>query len=122
MRNEQIDSFLDEGFEYKGRKFTPLTAMGMIILERVESPFYTGKEDGGLESVLDYLYVCDSDNDRKELVRLSRNTDDWRDEVLEYADQYSAQDLKNLSVLVSESAQKLTSTLVEVEETDSEGK
>lgn len=111
---EKLEAFLDTGFHYKDKTFKPLTAMGLLLLERVESPFYSGEGDG-IASVLDYLYVTDSNNKTKDLVKISKNKEGWEDSVLEYADQFDAVDIKKLSLLVAESAKKLSETMVEVE-------
>ena len=118
---KKIEAFVDTGFEFNGRKYKPLTAMGLLILEKVESPFYNGNDDG-MRSVIDFLYVTDADNKPAELLQVSKSQDTWEEVVLEYADQFQASELKQLAKLVAESATKLTESMVEVEEGDDEGK
>lgn len=119
--NEKLEAILDSGFEYKGRTYSALTAMGLVLLERVDSSFYNG-EDESITAVLDYLFVTDSSNDVKELIKLSRNKEAWEDAVLEYSANFGAGELKEVSRLVAESARKLSATMVEVEEDADEGK
>ena len=108
-----VSGFLSQGFEFKGITYKPLTARTLLLLEKAQSPFFHG---GGnqLQGLLDFLYV--SSNDSKTVLN-AINSDSWEEILMEYADNFTSQDLTDLGNMVNEQNENVSAALVEVRET-----
>lgn len=103
-------TFLNEGFEFKGRRYKALTAQTLIILESVKSPFYTG-EDKGVKGLLDFLFV--SSREAREVLALTKDLDAFNLAVLDFASDFSAADLDELGKIVAEQNAAVAAVVVE---------
>jgi len=108
-----VSGFLSNGFEFKGVNYRPLTARTLLLLEKAQSPFYHG---GGtqLQGLLDFLFV--SSNDSKKVLN-AINSDSWEETLMEYAEGFTSQDLKDLGDMVNEQNETVSAALVEVRDT-----
>jgi hypothetical protein len=116
--DKQTASFLNTGFEFKGISYKALTAQTLLILERVKSPFFTG-EDAGVRGLLDYLFATSQET--RVLLPLARSKDDWEMSVLEFAEQFTADDLEELGQIVSEASEEIASAVVEAKPQTAKG-
>jgi hypothetical protein len=112
MKREEkiVNAITDSGFEYKGREYKPLTTRTLLILEKFKSTFYVGGDQ--LRGLMDYLYVAC--HDPKVINRFT--TEQWEDGILDFAEEFSPEDLKTLSELVKTANDDSASTIVEVRE------
>src|SRR6188474_2003162 len=110
-RDEKVVSAItDGGLEYKGRTYQPLTTRTLLLLEKFKSPFYLGGDQ--LRGLMDYLFIAS--HDPKVINKLS--PEQWEDEILDFAEGFTADDLTALGEMVKTANQDSSSTIVEVRE------
>lgn len=111
-RNTQrIAGILSEGFEFKGMNFKPMSARILLLLEKAKSPFYHGGDQ--LRGLLDVLFIS-SHESRAVLKALNEST--WDETIMDFADQFSAEDLQDLAEIVEEQNDQASSAVVQVKE------
>ena len=117
QREEKVvNAIITDGFVYKGIKYKTLTTRMLLLMEKFKSPFYTGGDQ--LKGLMDYLYISSQD-----LKKIQTMTDEeFQDAVFDFADNFTALDLKELGEQVDKYSETASATLVEVRETGDEKK
>jgi hypothetical protein len=112
------DGFLFDGFDFKGVHYKPLTAQSLLVLQRVNSPIYTGaNESNWLETILHYLFVTS-----KPIKELLKATESWDESILEFADEFQHQDLLEVGNIINEVLEQSAAAIVETRDDDDGGK
>lgn len=107
-RKEKIVSgFLDSGFSHKGIDYKPITARTLLLLERCQSPYYFGGNQ--LRGLLDVLYI--GSHDSKTV--LAAMNDSWEETILEYAENFTTEDLTSLGSIVNIANENCSASVVE---------
>ncbi len=104
-----VSGFLNEGFEFKGTNYKPLSTRTLLLLEQAKSPFYFGGNQ--LRGLLDWLYV--SSKDSSEILRVIKE-DSFDAAIMDFAEQFSALDIEELGNLMNESNEDAASAIVEI--------
>lgn len=108
-RDEQIlNGILSDGFEFKGVKYRPISARSLLFLEKVKSPYYIGGDQ--LRGLLDFLFI--SSKETKDILKAC-NTD-WDEAIMEFAEQFSMEDLKELGEIVNAQGDDAAAAVIEV--------
>jgi hypothetical protein len=116
-RDEKIvNGILSNGFEFKGVHYRPISARSLLFLEKVKSPYYVGGDQ--LRGLLDFLFI--SSKESKDILK-AINTD-WDEAIMEFADEFSMEDLTELSKIVGDQGDDAASAVVEVREKASDKK
>jgi hypothetical protein len=105
-----VESYFNDGFEFKGFKFRPLTAGSMLILERIKSDFLG--DSPGVKGILEYLFV--HGEDREVVKGLSRDLPAFESAVEEWAEQWTMKDLNDLTTLLGAETKKVEDASVTV--------
>lgn len=112
-----IRGYLNNGFTFKGVHYKPLSARTLLLLERVQSPFYHGGNN--LKGLIDFLYI--SSHDSADVLKLI-NDDTFEAVIYDFADTFSPEDLNDLGEIVSKQNEDIGAAMVEVRNDDSEKK
>lgn len=107
----QQDSFFNEGFEYKGIRYRPISAGSMIQLEIAKSCFLT--DNIGVRGIMDFLYVHGEDKEIVRTIIRRRDPGIFEDAVIDFAEQFSTNDLQELSKMIEEQANRVSENQVE---------
>lgn len=108
-RDEQIvNGILSAGFEFKGVAYRPISARSLLFLQRVKSPYYVGGDQ--LRGLLDFLFI--SSKETKDILKAC-NTD-WDEAIMDFAEQFTMDDLAELGNIVNEQNDNAASAVVEV--------
>jgi hypothetical protein len=110
--NQIISGILNDGFEFKGIKFKPMSARILLLLEKVKSPFYVGGDQ--LRGLLDFLFIASKES-RDVLKAINEGT--WDETIMEYADSFTADDLQDLAELVEAQSEDASAAVVDVKST-----
>lgn len=104
------DGFLFQGFDYKGVHYKPLTAQSLLILQKVNSPIYTGErtDELWLQVVLEYMFVTS-----KPIKEILKATESWEESILEYADNFQQNDLVKIGEIINKVLEQTSSAIVE---------
>ena len=104
------DGFLSQGFDYNGVHYKPLTAQSLLILQKVNSPIYTGErtDELWLQVVLEYMYVTS-----KPVKEILKATENWEETILEYADNFQQSDLIKIGEIINSVLEQTSSAIVE---------
>jgi hypothetical protein len=105
-----VNGILSEGFEFKGVHYRPISARSLLFLEKVKSPYYLGGDQ--LRGLLDFLFI--SSKETKDILKAC-NTD-WDEAIMEFAEQFSMDDLAELGKIVDNENDEAASAVVEVRE------
>lgn len=119
-RDKQLtDGFLFSGFEYNGIHYKPLTAQSLLILQKVNSPIYTGinASELWLQTVLEYMFV--TSKPIKELLKAIPN---WDECILEFADGFAHNDLLEIGKIINEILEQTSAAIVETRSEDTDEK
>lgn len=104
-------SYQNEGFEYKGTHYRPMTVATLAILEAVDSPFFT--DGAGVRALMDYLLVHSIPI--KDARKLARDIDAWEDAAYELAEGFTPTDLQKLAELIEAQNEMVAKAVVEPE-------
>lgn len=108
-----IESFNDTGFEYKGVHYKPMSLRTLQLLERIDSPFFNG-EDQGIRGVMDFLYI--SSKETKDILKIGK--DEWEAMIIDYAENFTLNDLQELTKIVNDKIAQSSDAIVEVRDND----
>lgn len=109
--NQRVNGILSNGFEFKGITFKPMSARILLQLEKAKSPFYHGGDH--LRGLLDFLFIAS--NESREVLK-ALNGDTWEETIMDFADQFTADDLQELTAIVEEQNQDASAAVVKVKE------
>lgn len=107
---KQVSGFLKRKFTYNGMDFKPLTARSILLLEQGGSTF----GDGKLSGLFDVLYISATDN---ETVLDVLDSGTFRSAVLDFADQFTTEDMDALTELLNGQQDEINANIVDVKET-----
>jgi hypothetical protein len=115
MRNKRdskiVNGFLNEGFEFKGVHYKPLSARTLLLLEKAKSPFYFGGDQ--LRGLLDWLFI--SSNESSVILNAIRD-DEYDSLIMDFAETFSTEDIETLGELMNESNEDAASAIVDIKE------
>lgn len=100
--------------EYKDLTIRPLTAATLSLLQRVKSPLASGDLES-IDAVMDYIYV--SSQPLKVCKKSAQG--DWRDKVTDFADQFTMEDIAELSKILNGDVEEINESVVDTKEDDS---
>jgi hypothetical protein len=106
------DPLIYTGFEFKGTFYKALNGSTLKLLEKIQSPFFTG-EGSDMEGLLDFLFV--HSQPIKVVNRWCNDKEGFSDAVAEFGEQFGIKDLQELAELVKQGSDVLTSAIVEPE-------
>lgn len=111
----RAEAFIEDGFEYAGMKFRPMSATTLLLLEIVESPFFTG-EGSAMRGLLDYLLI--QSMPVAEARKLVKNPDRFEEAVMDFGEKFTTEQLKELDAMVSEASEAAVASVAEPESSE----
>jgi hypothetical protein len=111
-----VNGILTEGFEFKGIHYRPISARSLILLEKVKSPYYLGGDQ--VRGLLDFLFI--SSKETKDILKAFN--DDWDVAIMDFAEEFTMEDLSELSKIVNDQGDDAAAAVVEVREKASDKK
>ena len=112
-QNKQIAGFLNNGFDFKGTKFRPLSASRMAILSRMDSSFLDENSTDNIKGLLDYLYVCSQPLGK--LIKINKK-EDFDFVVFEFGEDWNTADIIELQKLMSADIEAIGEAMTEAED------
>jgi len=108
-REEKINNAItSDGFVYKGVHYKPMSVRTLLLFEKYKSPFFYGGDQ--LRGLMDFLYI--SSHDPKQVAKIP--LEQWDDTILDYADNFTADDLVTLGQMAEQSSENNAASIVEV--------
>lgn len=104
-----VRGFNNDGFEFKGVKYKPLSLRTLALLEDVKSPFITG--GGQIRALLDFMFI--SSHETKDIIQIIESNT-WIENVLTYGEQFTQEDLDEMGKLVASQTETAGAAIVEV--------
>jgi hypothetical protein len=112
-RQKRLAGFASAGFEFAGIRFHPLSVGRLMLLEAVESPYFTGK-GSKLEGLVDWLFISASD-DLAKTTALASDRKAFKAAAVAFADRLSPDQLSELERMFSEASEDVEAARTEAE-------
>lgn len=107
--DKQRSSFLKSTFTYNGKTYKKMTARTLLYLEEVGSTF----GDGSLRGLFEVLLISSTDN---KIIDQYITDGVFEDKVMEFSEEFTMDDINELSGLINEDHENISASIVEVKE------
>lgn len=107
--DKQRSSFLKSTFTYNGKTYKKMTARTLLYLEEVGSTF----GDGSLRGLFEVLLISSTDN---KIIDQYIADGVFDDKVMEFSEEFTMDDINELSGLINEDQENISASIVEVKE------
>lgn len=105
-----VNGYNNNGFDFKGVHYKPLSLRTLSILEQVRSA-YISEFGGELFSLLEFLYI--SSTKSNEIFRVIK-AGEWEDTIYEFGEGFNPKDLEEISKLIAEQSDDAGAAIVEI--------